>query len=54
MSEQLTRKRRKRNLRKCANFERGKCANCEKPDTDGQECNVKVTRKDRKYAETQD
>lgn len=51
---QLTRKRRKRNLRKCASFERGKCANCEKPDTDGQECDMKESRKDRTPAETQD
>jgi hypothetical protein len=41
MIEQLTRKRRKRNLRRCNTFKRGKCVTCEKPDTDGQECDMK-------------
>jgi hypothetical protein len=42
---ELTRKRRKRNLRRCASFERGKCANCEKLDTDSQDCDMKETTK---------
>ena len=54
LTGQLTRKRRKRNLRKCASFERGKCAECEKIETDGKECDMKETRNDSAHTKTQD
>jgi len=41
MDRQLTRKRRKRTIRKCGEFRRGKCAACEQPSGSGAECDMK-------------
>jgi hypothetical protein len=54
LSGQLTRRRSKRNLRKCASFERGKCANCEKPDTGDNECDMKRTNRNETGTKKQD
>jgi hypothetical protein len=54
LNGQLTRRHRKRNLRKCASFERGKCADCEKPDTGDNECDMKKNNRNEAGEKTQD